>query len=188
MRGRAKADRRRAMLVAAAQLFAERGYNGVSIEDLGSAAGVSGPALYRHFRGKQAVLAALLVEASENLVAGGQAVVRSAGDDDAALKALIRFHARFALANRDVIRVQDRDLASLPDADSHAVRALQRRYVELWVRVLGQRDPDAETVVLRMRAHATFGLLNSTPHSSSRSVPRATMQRELERMAWASLS
>ncbi|HEY8912256.1 TetR/AcrR family transcriptional regulator [Lacisediminihabitans sp.] len=186
-RSRAKADRRDALLTAAARLFAARGFNGVSIEDLGSAVGISGPAVYRHFSGKQAVLAALLVGVSEDLLAGGLAVVDAAANDTAALRALIRFHTDFALSNPEVIRVQDRDLESLADEDSHAVRTLQRRYVELWVGVLARRNPREDTAVLRMRAHATFGLLNSTPHSSSRSLPRATMHDELEKMAWALL-
>ena len=73
-RSQAKADRRAALLEAAAALFAERGFNGVSIEDLGSAAGVSGPAVYRHFSTKQAVLGALLVGVSEHLLDGGTEV------------------------------------------------------------------------------------------------------------------
>ncbi|TXN31511.1 TetR/AcrR family transcriptional regulator [Lacisediminihabitans profunda] len=186
-RSRAKADRRDALLAAAARLFAARGFNGVSIEDLGSAVGISGPAVYRHFSGKQSVLAALLVGVSEDLLAGGLAVVDAAANDPAALRALIRFHTDFALSNPEVIRVQDRDLESLADEDSHAVRTLQRRYVELWVGVLARLSPGEDTAVLRMRAHATFGLLNSTPHSSSRSLPRSTMHDELEKMAWALL-
>ena len=43
-RDRAKTDRRRALLAAAAALFAEHGYAGVSLEDIGARAGVSGPA------------------------------------------------------------------------------------------------------------------------------------------------
>ena len=186
-RSRAKADRRDALLTAAARLFAARGFNGVSIEDLGSAVGISGPAVYRHFSGKQAVLAALLIGVSDDLLGGGLAVVDGAADDTAALRALIRFHTDFALSNPEVIRVQDRDLESLAEDDSHAVRTLQRRYVELWVGVLARRHPRENTAVLRMRAHATFGLLNSTPHWSSRSLPRATMRGELESMAWALL-
>lgn len=48
-RGQAKELRRLALLSAAAGLFAENGFNRVSLEDLGAAAGVSGPAVYRHF-------------------------------------------------------------------------------------------------------------------------------------------
>ncbi|WP_349897175.1 SACE_7040 family transcriptional regulator [Parafrigoribacterium soli] len=186
-RGRAKADRREALLSAAARLFAENGFARVSLEDLGAAVGISGPAVYRHFDSKQAVLAALLVGVSEDLVAGGLSVVEDAADDGAALRALIRFHVQFALANPDVIRVQDRDLASLADDDQHAVRTLQREYVELWVAVLGRVHPDTDTESLRIRAHATFGLINSTPHSARARDLDAT-RGILEQMAAAGLS
>src|SRR5690606_23247692 len=165
-RTQAKADRRAMLLASAARLFAERGFDRVSIEDLGSAAGVSGPAVYRHFPSKQAVLAALLVEVSENLNEGGRRVVSAAGSDADALRELIRFHVDFATANPDVIRVQDRDLDSLADDDRHAVRTLQRGYVELWVSVLANLQPTTDPAELRIRAHATFGLINSTPHSA----------------------
>jgi len=164
-RSLAKADRRSALLDAAASLFAERGFTRVSLEDLGTAVGVSGPAVYRHFEGKQAVLAALLVGVSEGLVVGGTEVVDATTDAAEALRSLIAFHVRFALANADVIRVQDRDLGSLAPEDEHTVRALQRAYVELWVGVLARLHPDTDPATLRVRAHATFGLINSTPHS-----------------------
>jgi AcrR family transcriptional regulator len=185
-RGRAKADRREALLAAAATLFAASGFNGVSIEDLGAAAGVSGPAMYRHFSGKQAVLRALLVGVSEDLLSGGQSVVEKAGDAASALSALVRFHVDFALSNPDVIRVQDRDLGRLTDEDQHRVRALQRSYVEIWVEVLRRLHPGVDTVPLRIRAHATFGLINSTPHSAAAS-PRALVRSVLEEMALTAL-
>lgn len=183
LRSRAKANRREALLAAAARLFAERGYNGVSLEELGAAAGVSGPAVYRHFDGKQALLGALLVGVSENLSSGGQAVVAAASDDTAALRALVQFHVDFALSNPDVIRVQGQDLGNLAEDDRHAVRALQRTYVELWVEVLGRLHPGVDTASLRIRAHAAFGLINSTPHSARTTDTRAI----LEQMALAGL-
>lgn len=184
-RDRAKANRRHALLTAAARLFAERGYSGTSIEDLGAAAGVSGPALYKHFSGKQAMLSAILLGASEGLYAGGQRVLERAVGADA-LHALIIFHADFALDNADVIRVQDRDLEQLAESDRHTVRTLQRRYVELWVDVLTTLQPDLERSVLQTRAHAVFGLLNSTPHSGH-ALDRQVLREELERMALAAL-
>ena len=183
-RGRAKADRREALLAAAAALFAEHGFGRVSLEDLGAAVGISGPAVYRHFDSKQAVLAALLVGVSEELLSGGRGVVSAAASDSEALGSLIRFHVNFALSNPDVIRVQDRDLSSLLDADRHTVRALQRGYVELWVSVLERVHPSADATALRIRAHATFGLINSTPHSVRTGDTRAI----LEQMALAGLN
>ena len=74
-RSQAKENRRKALLTAAAALFAVEGFNRVSLEDLGAAAGVSGPAVYRHFAGKQAVLGALLLSVSQDLLDGGRRVV-----------------------------------------------------------------------------------------------------------------
>lgn len=186
-RGRAKADRRKALLDAAARLFARRGFDGVSIEDLGAAAGVSGPAVYRHFPSKQAVLAALLVGASERLMAGGREVVEAGGPDHAAtLRSLVRFHVAFALGDPDVIRVQDRDLDALAPDDRRTVVALQRGYIALWVDVLAALRPEVDRGELGIRARATFGLLNSTPHSA-RSAPRGTVAPLLEDMALAAL-
>src|SRR5690348_17993502 len=48
-RKRAKSDRRDQLIAAAERLVAERGFLAVRLEDLGAAAGVSGPAIYRHF-------------------------------------------------------------------------------------------------------------------------------------------
>lgn len=189
-RGRAKADRRAALLAAAARLFAERGFAGVSMEDLGSAAGVSGPAVYRHFASKQAVLAALLIGVSEGLLSGGRACVAEAGNAHDALVALVAFHVDFALSDPDVIRAQDRDLESLSAADASRVRTLQRTYVELWVDVL-EKLHDEDRRSLRVRAHAVFGLINSTPHSSrahtSSTPPLAVVGALLRQMALACL-
>jgi len=181
-RSRAKADRRTALLAAAARLFAERGFERVTLEEIGGAAGISGPAVYRHFESKQAVLAAILLDASEGLLAGGQAVVDREPDAGAALGELVAFHVEFAVANAPVIRVQDRDLDSLADADQGAVRTLQRAYVELWVGLLARLDPSAATAQLRARAHAGFGLMNSTPHTGRGLTPGI-----LEQMAMAAL-
>ena len=181
-RARAKADRRAALLDAAARLFAERGFDRVTLEDIGGAAGISGPAVYRHFPGKQAVLAAILLDASTGLLDGGRAVLDRVADAGAALRELVAFHVEFAVSNAAVIRVQDRDLDSLADADRRRVRTLQRTYVELWVGVLARLDETASVAELRSRAHAGFGLMNSTPHSGAGATPAV-----LARMALAAL-
>ena len=190
-RGKAKENRRQALLTAAASLFALNGFNRVSLEDLGAAAGVSGPAVYRHFPGKQAVLADLLVTVSQELLDGGRQVVEREADPLAALRQLVEFQVDFALGKPDVIRVQDRDLTNLSEQDQSAVRTLQRSYVEVWVDVLAKVHPGTDPAELRMRAHATFGLINSTPHSvrsHGRRLAAGAARPLLERMALAALT
>lgn len=241
-RDRAKADRRAALLAAAARLFAERGFDGVTLGDIGEAAGVSGPAVYRHVAGKQALLGAILVDVSERLLEGGRRVaessvastnadplpdtprsttlarrvaesprdrahaastpgappraashpriaaeVRTTATPAATIRALVDFHIAFALAEPDVIRVQDRDLDRLSADDRRTVRTLQNAYVAVWTEALGAAHPDAETPAeRRVRALACFGLINSTPHSV-RGIPAARVRPTLTRMALAAL-
>jgi AcrR family transcriptional regulator len=169
-RDRAKAERSDAILHAAARLFAARGYSGVSLEDIGAAVGVSGPAVYRHYAGKQALLGAVLVKVSQDLIRGGQRVSEEARSPDARMRALIGFHVDFALGNAEVIQVQDRDVAYLSETDRAEVRRLQRSYIELWMAALSPLHPasadGADQDELRLRVQACFGLINSTPHST----------------------
>lgn len=167
-------SRRAQLLHEAARLFAERGFRGTTIEDIGAAAGISGPAVYKHFASKDAVLASMLVGISERLLAGGQAQVEQASGDDDALVRLVGAHTEFALTDPDLIRVQDRDLASLSVEQAHRVRRLQRGYVEVWVGVLTRLRPGLTAGDARTAAHAALGLLNSTPYSSS---PRGDVLR-----------
>lgn len=165
-RSQLKANRREELIRAAARLVAERGFAGVRLEDIGAAAGISGPAVYRHFPSKEAVLVELLGTISEGLFEGGTAVVEKAASAADALDGLIEFHLDFALGQPELIRIQDRDLHNLPDEARHQVRMMQRRYVEKWVEVLRELDSTLDAPSARTKAHAIFGLMNSTPHSA----------------------
>ena len=166
-REQAKAARRVEILASAARQFALRGYQGVRLEDIGAEVGISGPAMYRHFASKTDLLDTILVDVSEQLHDGGVAAAASSGTPDDRLRRLIEFHIDVLVTRPDLISVQDRDLFSLSDEARYRVRSLQRRYVEEWVRVLreraAQRGSDLEAVEARVRIHAMFGLLNSSP-------------------------
>ena len=178
-------SRRQEILSRAAELFAARGFHGVSMADLGAACGISGPALYRHFPAKDALLADMLVSISEELLEVGHARASAASCSTDALRALVTWHVDFALHNRALIVVQDRDWSSLPSDARERVRSLQREYVELWVRHITAVHPELDDDRGRAMAHATFGLLNSTPHSTFLSEPE--MAALLEGMASSAL-
>jgi AcrR family transcriptional regulator len=180
-----KPTRREQILAAAAELFARRGFHGVSIDDIGAAVGISGPALYRHFRSKDAMLGEMLTSISEYLLAGGQRTMDTNAEPDRALPELIRFQVDFALDNPALITVQERSLGILTEPDRRRVRGMQRRYVELWVRTIMAMVPDVTEPGARAAAHAVFGLINSTPHSAY--LDRAQMAELLYRMALAAL-
>ena len=185
---RARGKRRREeILTAAASLFAQRGFHGVSIDDIGSAAGMSGPGIYRHFPGKEAVLSQMLLDISERLLDEGGRRASAAANAADALDALLRWHVSFALSQPDLITVQGRELANVPEPARRQIRRLQRLYVEEWVTVLSELSPRAAQASLRTAVHAMFGLLNSTPHSASELPADATADL-LRTMARAALT
>src|SRR6202521_1447445 len=94
-RTRRTSDRRLQLLAAGERLFAERGCLAVRLEDIGAAAGVSGPAIYRHFPNKESLLVELLVGISARLLDGARGVRSRQTDAAAALNGLIDFHLDF---------------------------------------------------------------------------------------------
>ena len=181
-----RVSRREQILETAAELFAAKGFHGVSVSEIGRACGISGPALYKHFPSKDAVLAAMLVDISQRLLDEGQARVAAADDARGAIDALIRWHIDFALRHRALIVVQDRDWQTLPPAAREQVRALQREYVDVWAGQLRRLHRGLHTDRARAMAHAAFGLINSTPHSGL--IPDDAMRGVLHRMALGALT
>jgi AcrR family transcriptional regulator len=157
-------SRRDEILEIAMGLFAARGYHGVSMDDIGAAAGVTGPALYHHFAGKEAMLVAALMPVSKGLLAGGRARAGEHPDDPrATLESLVEFHVTFALENPVVIALHLHELDRLPEDPRRNIRRLQRLYVEVWVQTLTTLRAELAPQEARVLAHAAFGLMNSTP-------------------------
>ncbi len=178
-------SRRAQILTTAAELFASRGFHGVSVAELGAACGITGPALYKHFVSKDAMLAEMLVSISEELLRVGSSRVEEADGPAAAVRALVDWHVSFALSHKELIVVQDRDWESLPDAAREEVRSLQRQYVDLWAAQLRMLRPGMPLDQARAMAHVAFGLINSTPHSGL--LPAPAMRELLATMALAAL-
>ncbi|MFE2421617.1 TetR/AcrR family transcriptional regulator [Streptomyces hokutonensis] len=184
--------RREQILKEAARLFAERGFHGVGVDEIGAAVGISGPGLYRHFPGKDAMLAELLVGISGQLLTGAKRRLAEAEGVTSAeplLDSLIEGHIDFALDDRPLITLHDRELDRLRETDRKLVRQLQRQYVELWVEVVRDVYPDLTEPSARSAVHSVFGLLNSTPHlGRPGSLPgRGTTAELLHRMARGAL-
>jgi AcrR family transcriptional regulator len=176
--------RRRDELVAiAARLFASRGFANVTVDDIGAAAGISGPALYHHFDGKEALLGEMMVGISRRLLDGGRALADPM--TPTTLAALVRFHCRFAVQDRELITIHFRDLIHAPPVDQQKVRRSQARYVALWVDALRTRHPGVDRRTAAAAVQATFGLMNSTPFSGR--LPADRMEELLARLATASL-
>ena len=158
-------SRRDELLSIAADLFAERGFAKVTVDDIGNAAGVSGPALYHHFDSKESLLGEMLVRISESLLARAIAIVDDVSLTEA-LDPIIAMHVDFAVDNRSLITVHFRDLVHARKADQRRVRDLQSAYVDIWVDVVvAEHSEVLDAREVRAAVHAVLGLINSTPFS-----------------------
>jgi AcrR family transcriptional regulator len=176
-------SRRTQILGEAARLFAEQGFLGASIDELGAAVGISGPALYRHFASKESMLAEMLIAISEELLAGARSRVTPTIDPNEALGRLIDWQVEFALDNPALIVVQARDLSNLGPRDQGRVRSVQRAYLEIWINAVRGVAPALERTTARAAVQAVLGLINSTPYSAR--IDRPAMATLLHDMAVA---
>jgi AcrR family transcriptional regulator len=180
-----KRSRREELLEIAARLFAERGFAGVTMDDIGAEAGISGPALYHHFESKDSMLGEMLVSISEHLHRGGAEAMAGHPAAAEALRALVRQQVSFAVGHPELITVQERDLVHAAEADQRRIRRLQASYASMWVDALQRMHPSLERREATAAVLASIGLINSTPHSAR--INAAAMAELLERMALAAL-
>jgi AcrR family transcriptional regulator len=159
--------RRQRLLDATAELVAERGFHSVGIVDIGAAAGVTGSAIYRHFRNKQQLLVALFDRVADELDDRAR-VALEVTDQSAALHALVCSHVEFALTNRAVIAVYHQEEINLPDADRRRLRRKQRAYVQVWADVVVGLRPDMSDAEAVAVVNAVLGLLNAVASFESR--------------------
>ena len=182
-------QRRDQIVRCARTVFAREGLAGARTRDIAAEAGINEATLYRHFSSKTELLDEMLVDISQRLHDGGAEVVDRGGPPSETLLALIGFHIDVLVTKPDLIVVQDRDLSSMTPEANHRVRLLQRRYVERWVDVViaiyEQEGRTLDRAEARVRVHATFGLLNSSPRLPA--YDESELRRLLTAMALAAL-
>src|ERR687898_2413131 len=89
-RKRLPTEERRALIVeAAGRLFGERGYDGVTLDEVAAAAGVTKPILYRHFDDKRALYLALLERHRDDLASFAAMIDAEEGTRDERLRAVL---------------------------------------------------------------------------------------------------
>ncbi len=178
--------RRELLLDAATGLFAERGYHAVGIDDIGAAAGISGPGVYRHFPSKQALLAALCERALSRMLDGAQGISGASSDPRTSLEALVELHVAFAVEERALIGVWGRALPALSEDVRRSLRRRMRAYEQPWQEVLGSLRDDLEPAEVAVVTGATLAMLNATALTIT-GVPRERLAALLRTMALAAL-
>jgi AcrR family transcriptional regulator len=128
----------------ATDLFFEKGYGHVGVDEIGLAAGLSGPAIYRHFKGKGEILAALFDQAIDGLLS----VVGTATDNARLdLDLRVRAHAGYVLTQSKLASVWIREGRSLSRDHRNRLRRRERNYIDQWIKLIQRCYPELSSVV-----------------------------------------
>ncbi|CAN5627641.1 TetR/AcrR family transcriptional regulator [soil metagenome] len=124
---------------AALALFAEHGYAAVSMRQIAASVGVQAGALYLYTPDKQSLLADIMTEHMEAILAAWQAWPKpAAGDVRGMFDAFVRFHIRFHLERGAEVFISDMELRNLAPENFARVEAMRRRYEAVLTGILTQ--------------------------------------------------
>ena len=144
--GHVPADRGAQVLATAVRLFAGRGYEAVSLDDIGAELGLAGPSLYYYYATKSDILVAALGRAADWLAAQ-----RGAGRP---LDELVAVYTDLAVAQRLLFSVYVSEAVSLPPEAGRRIRAGIRADVAAWSAALARQRPQLTAEQRLVLVHA----------------------------------
>lgn len=154
-------ERKTRILDAAADLIAQHGFLGVNLTDIGTAAGIVGSGIYRHFDSKVAILVQLFDRVVDHLIADAESALQDWDDPAKTLEALVRGQIAFTIGERQLCQVYLQESRSLPQGDQRRLRWKQRHYIDLWQDVLGVIRPELTQPQRQVLVHATISGMHS---------------------------
>lgn len=136
------------------ELFHRNGYHATGMDEIGAAAGISGPGVYRHFRSKEEILATGLKRAVSGVLERSRAIVTGADSPRRALEGLVASFVDGLLADRWLSAMLMRERHALSPATRRWVERAERIHVEEWVGALRRERPELSEGEARLMVHA----------------------------------
>jgi AcrR family transcriptional regulator len=155
-------SRREQLLAAATELFGRRGFHAVSMEDIGAAAGISGPSVYRHFPGKAALMVAIGHRAADRLALGAEYALRTSAptNERDALRRLAESYIHTLVRTPELSVAFSGDPVTMPERDKADLLRVQRDYVQKWVSLLSAIHPELNAREAKITVHAALTIAN----------------------------
>jgi AcrR family transcriptional regulator len=184
--GKAQPHRREQILDVAIELFHQKGYHGTGMDEIGDAAGITGPGIYRHFKSKAQILDVGIRAAVTRSLENARRIVETTDSPQQALEDLIGNFVDGLLLSRAVSSVVMRERHALAPATRRWVDRAERLHVEEWVHVLSQLRTDLSDGEARLMVHAALWMCLSVTYYES-GIDPAREGEVLKRMVRTSL-
>jgi AcrR family transcriptional regulator len=146
--------RRRQIAAQAADLFRIHGFHNVTVTDIAAGLGISGAALYRHFRDKKEVLFYAIMEGLHEL----KEAVSPKGHTKHDLKSLAIRLAVFGIAKRGLGPLLQREARSLSEEQRSQISAYAWQIISLAAERVGHERPDVDVKQARLLTTCAVGL------------------------------
>ncbi|MBH0776374.1 TetR/AcrR family transcriptional regulator [Nocardia bovistercoris] len=124
------------IVAAAVELFAEKGFHGTGVAEIGDRADVQRGALYYHIGSKEELLWQILRDYIQVMLAEAEAITDGSGDPVDALRLLIDSHVRLIIEHRREVAIQLRDVTALTGERAAELQHLRDRIQNCWQRML----------------------------------------------------
>lgn len=131
----------------ARRLFAEHGYEGVSMRDIAGSVGIRQSAIYNHFPSKQHLLVDLMVSHMERLLEAMRSRVGATGTPIERLAAFARFHVTYHVDQPEDVFLAYMELRSLEPEGRTAILPLRDAYEKALQDILNAGAADGSFTV-----------------------------------------
>nr|WP_296766702.1 TetR/AcrR family transcriptional regulator [Rhodococcus sp. (in: high G+C Gram-positive bacteria)] len=178
--GLPRVSKREQILAAAVDLFADRTYNGVGMEDIAAAVDLASSSIYNHFSSKGEILAVALHRGNGFIQVSLDDALAASDCQADALQAVVATYAGFAVRHPGMVQVTVSEAGELSEHDSGVLRDAQRGYIDEWVHLcthLSEEDSAARRVTVMSTVTAINDLARSSPDSDEAFV--ATYGRQI---------
>ena len=139
---------------AAIGLFYREGYAAVTVDDIGSAAGIAGPSVYHYVSSKSELLVAVLSRAVAMVADAAHAALSREGTEDERLRALVQSYCKIAAANRELFGVYITETVNVPRGDARRLREFMARDVDRWIEAVMRARPALDLSEAQVRVFA----------------------------------
>ncbi|OLZ54887.1 TetR/AcrR family transcriptional regulator [Amycolatopsis keratiniphila] len=152
-------SRREQILAAATELFGQSGFRSVSMEEIGAAAGIAGPSVYRHFPSKAALMVAIGHRAADRLALAAERALRTDDERDA-LRRLAASYVHTLLRTPELLVSFSGSPMELPERDKADLIRVQRDYVARWIALTSEVHPELSLREVKITVHAALTIAN----------------------------
>jgi AcrR family transcriptional regulator len=174
--------RHEAILHAALALFRARGVSDVGIDEIGVAAGISGPTVYYYFTSKAQVVLDAFDQAGGRVAAGVDDALRGATSPADALERLIRSYVTIATDSVDLNVLTSREGDAILAGELERFRRRGQAIRDGWASVVQEVRPDLTEAEVRLLVRMMFPLVQ---HAAEAAEGHGDLTEELVAIAMA---